>query len=77
MQLTENLMSVSYEDSVITYSHIMYIVQYIRDRNSGFFLEHDVSLGKWFPLFWRIVVLLPSGSSSSRIAKLGEMCGVT
>jgi len=51
MQFTENLMSVSYEDFVITYGHIMYIVQYIRDRDSGFFLEHAVSLGKWFPLF--------------------------
>ena len=51
MQLTENLMSVSNEDSVITYIHVMYTFKYIREREIQVFLEHDVSLGKWFPVF--------------------------
>jgi len=63
--------------TLVKYSHVMYIVKYIRETEIQVFWNMIMSLGKWFPLFWRIVVLLPLGSSSPRIAKLVEMYGVT
>jgi len=77
MQLTENLICVSHEDSVITYSRVMHIVKYIRETEIQVFWNMTVSLDKWFPVFCRVVVLLSLGLSSPRIAKFVEMCGVT
>jgi len=75
-----NLLRISYlflmRTLVITYSHVMHIVKYIREIEIQVFWNMIVSLDKRFPVFWRIVVLLSLGSNSPRIAKLGEMCGV-
>jgi hypothetical protein len=44
-------MSVSHEDFVITYSHVMCIVKYIRETEIQVFWNMIVTLGKRFPLF--------------------------